>query len=431
MHSIRRIAALVGVTALAGAFVSGPASADNAEVFLGSAAARGLNVKVVSPLALDGVPNTLQASLGSAFAEASSAQTAKAEGIGQLLPTLLASTKKTAIANAGESVNLPKGCAQAHDLEGIVNLGLACGSAVANVVNGLPQAHSAGSVAGLNVNGQTALLDLEAATTVVGDTLMGALDTVCDTLADTAEEVCDVTTTVKDLVTSILETETLNVAVGESTADVVTEAGKITSTSSASGAVVRLLPLPQVNGLPSTEPVATIEVSSAKATAAYDRVAGASTASADPAIVRVKFNTVLTQALGLNEIAVTPGQSHTILAGTPLESDIIVAGSTISDNNTRAVADGVKLHLLKPLGQSAAGALDGGIMLELAHAEAGVAGTPAVITPVETPRVIETPRAPAELPRTGGTPWIPVAGAGALALAAVVRRASMKAAASK
>lgn len=427
MHSIRRIAALVGVTALAGAFVSGPASADNAEVFLGSAAARGLNVKVVSPLALEDVPSTLQASLGSAFAEASSAQTAKAEGIGQLLPTLLASTKKTAVANVGESVNQPKGCAEAHDLEGIVNLGIACGSATASAVNGLPQAHSVGSVAGLNVNGQTALEDLEAVTTIVGDTLSGALNTVCQTLNQT----CDVTTTLQDLVTSILETETLNVAVGESTADVVTEANKITSTSSASGAVVRLLPLPQVNGLPSTDPVATIEVSSAKATASYDRLAGASSASADPAIVRVKFNTVLTQALGVNEIAIGPGHSETILPGSALESDIIVAGSTVSADKTRAVADGVKLHLLKPLGESAPGALDGGIMLELAHAEAGVAGTPAVVTPPAPDPGIDSPRAPAELPRTGGTPWIPVAGAGALALAAVVRRASMKAAASK
>lgn len=431
MHSIRRIAAVVGVTALAGAFVAGPASADNAEVFIGSSAARGLNVKVVSPLALEGVPSGLQASLGSAFAEATSAQTAKAEGIGQLLPTVVGATKQTAVAKAGEAINLDKACAKTVGLEEIVNLGIACGAASASVKDGLPQAHSIGSVAGLSVDGSTALEELDAVTTVIGDTLYGALDTVCETLADTADEVCDVTTTVKDLVTSVLETKTLDVQVGESTADVVTEAGKITSSSSASAAVVRLLPLPQVNGLPSTDPVATIEVSSAKATAAYDRVKGASTASADPALVRVKLNTVLSKALGQNEIAIAPGETRTILENTPLESTIIVAGSSVSADGTKAVADGVKLHLAKPLGESALGAKDGGILLELAHAEAAVAGQPAVTTPA--PPVLEIPRTdgPAELPRTGGTPWIPMAGVGALALAVVVRRASLKAAASK
>lgn len=435
MHSIRRIAAVVGVTALAGAFVAGPASADNAEAYLGSAAARGLNVKVATPAAPGVDANAVQVTLGSAFATAASDMTAKAEGIGQLVPSQLPSTKSTAAADAAApSADGGKVCAKSETVAEIVDLGIACGAATATVQNKLPIAESSGSVLGLSVNGSTQLSVLDPVTSVVGPILSGALDQVCETLRPTTEIPCDATTTVKDLVNSVLKTKTLDVAVGESTAKVVTDAAHITSTSQASGAVIRLLPLPQVNGLPSTDPVATIEVSSAKATAVYDRAAGKTlTPTADPALVRVKFNTVLTRALGQNEIALVPGETRTILNGTPLESTISLAGTQIvtNPNGTQgAIADGVKLHLLKPLGESSPGALDGGITLELAHAEAGVAGTPAVTTSVPK---IELPRTdgPAELPRTGGTPWIPAVGVGALALAAVVRRAAKAAAAAK
>jgi hypothetical protein len=154
-----------------------------------------------------------------------------------------------------------------------------------------------------------------------------------------------------------------------------------------------------------TNPVASIIVSSAKAQAVYDRNAGASQASFDPALVTVRLSTVLT---GNQEIKIAPGETITLLQGTPLESEIVVAdGKTFknADGSMAAVADGVKLHLLK--------GVNGGILIELAHAEAGVIGALPQVSPI----------APAfELPRTGGTPWIPVAGASALGFAVLVRR---------
>jgi hypothetical protein len=416
MHTFRRLVAVASVTALAGAFAAGPAGADSAEVYTGSAAARGLNISVVNP-----VDNTtVQATLGAAAAKAESNLTATATGQGEVVPPVLA-TVKTASANTGaQSVDAGQGCAQAQAVAGVVNLGIACGSASASVANGLPSAISSGSIAGLGVNGSTALSQLNAVTTPLGQTLGGVLDTVCSDLSAT----CDATTTVKDLVTSILQTKTLDVSVGQSDSKVITDAGKIASTASASGAVIKLLPLPQVNGLPSTDPVATISVGAASATATYDRNTGTSTPSFDPAVVRVTFNTVLTNALGLHEVEVPAGKDITILQGTPLESRIIVgAGSkTVSaDGKTaNAVADGVSLRLLEPLGASSATALDGGITLQLAHAEAGIGGAPAVVTAApKAPVVHETPR---ELPRTGGNPFIPMAGVGVLALAVVTRR---------
>jgi LPXTG-motif cell wall-anchored protein len=422
MQRIRKLAALAGVTVLAGAFVANPAGADSAEAYMGSAAARGLNISVVTPL--DAAKN-FKATLGAASAKATSALTAEATGTGQVLPDLL-STSRTASASAQKLNDNPdKGCALPLNLVDVVDLGIACGDAQASIANDLPVAISEGSVAGLTVDGKTALDRLDAVTEPIGATLETVLDTVCTSLS----QACPATTTVEDLINSILDTRTLDVSVGKSTASVVTEAGKVTSSAQASGAVVKILPLPQVSGLPSTEPLATIEVSSAKATAVYDRVTGTSVPAADPALVRVKFNTALTQSLGVNEIAVQPGVTQDILAGTPLHSRIIVAGTqnvTNPDKSVGAIADGVKLQLLMPLGESAAGALDGGVTLELAHAEAGVAGAPKEVTPI-VPQV-QLPDVPRELPRTGGNAWLPIAGASVLALAVLVRRTVLKAA---
>jgi LPXTG-motif cell wall-anchored protein len=94
-----------------------------------------------------------------------------------------------------------------------------------------------------------------------------------------------------------------------------------------------------------------------------------------------------------------------------------VAGGTATtnpDGSATATADGVSVQALK-------GLPGGGITLQLAHAEAAVNGTKAVVTPPApaTP-VAVTPRG--ELPRTGGTPWLPIAGAVLLGIAVIARR---------
>jgi hypothetical protein len=71
----------------------------------------------------------------------------------------------------------------------------------------------------------------------------------------------------------------------------------------------------------------------------------------------------------------------------------------------RSPVPGVKLDLLQ--------GVSGGVVLELAHAEAGVAGAPASkASPVAAPK---------SLPRTGGLPLWPLA-LGVVALAAATRR---------
>jgi hypothetical protein len=395
---IRRIVGVSGACLLATAMVAGHAGADTPgtpETYAGTAAARGLVLNVLGQPATFGVSN----------AKVDSTLKAAADASGQLEQQQSVTT--ASVSTDGASSNQPKTCATPAlpaQVAAIVDVGLACSQSAAAVQSGNPVASSSGSVASVDLKANTVLNQVESQLGI-GDKLSQILAPLTGTPLD------PVKTTVEDLVNSVLNTQTLSVQLGTSTSDVTTKAGTVTSTATAAGAVVKILPAPVVNGVPSVDPVATIEVSSAKATAAYDRTNGTSTPSFDAALVHVHLNT----ALQVVDFAVPVGQTQTILAGTPLESTITVAnGSTVknADGSVGAIADGVSLQLLK-------GLPGGGLTLQLAHAEAGVAGTPAV-----APTVVQ---AVAQLPRTGGTPWIPFAGTGILALAFITRRTVVRA----
>jgi len=396
MATIRRLAGLAGALTLAGALVAPPSTAQTAkpESYIGSAAGRALDLSVLS------LPKV---TLGVSSANVTSLPTAVGEGAGSL--GLAGTTQKAEVTSPG-SMTLPSTCAVPLPVAGLLNLGLACGSASASIVDANPVATGEGSVATVDLNGQ-ALLDAVGPLT---DTLTGTVATALDPVCGLVSLTCTVTDTVGDVLTSVLETKTLEVAAGKSTSSVTTEGSKVTATATSTGAEIKLLPLPVVGGTVSTEPLATIIVGTAKATAVYDRATGTSTPTVDPALVTVRFNTLLTNTLGIaQEISVPIGQSLVVpgTAGTPLETEIVVAaGRTVTnpDGTIGAFADAVKVHALK--------GVSGGILLSLASAEAGVGGSVAVAAPI--PAV--------ELPRTGGTPWLPIVGASVLGLAVLFRR---------
>src|SRR5437899_1033816 len=171
------------------------------------------------------------------------------------------------------------------------------------------------------------------------------------------------TDTVKDFLEALGTTQTAAIRIGKSVTDVTAQQGVVTSTGSAAGGQVDILPQGGLNGLP----VASIIVGDAHAVSAYDRSTGVSTAQFTPAIATIRLSTpALSQ-----EIPVRAGQTVCILDGTPLESCVIAGDGRTSTAGGKsvAVADGVKLDLLQ--------GVSGGVVLELAHAEAGVEGTPA------------------------------------------------------
>lgn len=400
MARFRRLAAAAGAITLASVFVAGPASAQTGgtpESYVGSAAGTALDLTVLS------LPKV---TLGVSTAKVTSLLTAIAEGAGSL--GLTGATVRAEVANSGTQTQ-PNACAVPLPVANILNIGLACGSASAAITASNPNANSEGSVASIDLAGQNLLDAVAPVTDTVQGTVGSTLDTVCGLLAAT----CNLTGTVGDVLNSVIETKTLEVSAGKSISSIVTEAGKVTSTATSTGAQIKLLPVPNIAGAVSTEPLITITVGQASAKAVYDRATGASTPTVDPALVRLNINSTLASTLGLPaEVTVPVGQSFELLTGTPLATEIVAAaGRTVqnADGTVGAIADAVKVHALK--------GVSGGILLNLARAEAGVGGA-----------LARAPQLPVlELPRTGGTPWIPVAGVSVLGLAVLVRRFAVRA----
>lgn len=393
MARTHRLVAAAGAFALSSAFVTGPVAAQAPSVaatYVGSAAGRALDIKLLGQ----------DTSLGVTTGKVTSALTSVAEGAGQLLN--LGSTQRTEVSGSGTQ-SKPEACAAALPLLDVLDIGLACGSATSSIEGGNPVAKALGKVTGLDLNLQNVL-----GLAGVQDLASGTVDTVQSTvcgLPALGPVLCPVVQTATGTVNNLLNTKTLELTIGDSVTDIVTDAGKVTSTATASGGEIKLLPLRVLDGV-DLGPLATITITSAKATAVFDRATGKSTPTVDPSLVTIRLGA--TALLPLTEIKVPIGASQTILQGTPLESDIIVAaGRTVTnpDGTIGAIADGVRLNLLK--------GLNGGIQLGLAHAEAGVGGTLAQITPL-IPNL--------ELPRTGGVPWIPMFGVGVLGLAVLARR---------
>jgi hypothetical protein len=418
MVRIRRIAAIAVLCVVAGAYgVASPAHADTPEVFKGDALATGLDLHVLGTAV----------TLGQATSSVKSAVEAVGVGAGQLLSLTSPALRSIATPLAPGPNTSAEKCAGVDlpsPLNSLLSVGIACGASAASFTNSLPVATGSGKVLGLGLSANTVLSQVDNALKL-GDTLATTLNPIGEALKGSPLD--GTVDTVVGLVKDVLQTKTLDVTLGESTSIVKSEVGKITSESNASGAVIRILPLPQAlqsAGLP-TDPVVTITVAAAKASATFDRGTGVATPTVTPSLVHIHLNSA-TNILGLHDIDIAPGVSQTILQGTPLESTIAVAaGSTAQSADRReagASADGVLVHLLKGLGESAPGALDGGIKLNLAHAEASVGGALATSTP--NVLAVEQVR---QLPRTGGPgPLFPAIGAGILVLAVVGRRVSLR-----
>ena len=380
MRSIWRRGAVIAALVLATAMVAVPAQADTAEVYLGNAAGRALDLSVLG--------NKL--TFGSAAATASSVLTAKANAAGQLaVPSTVSEASATSASPDSSSGEQCGPAVLPEQTGGLLSAGLACSSSIAQIKDGLPLASGEGSVASLDLHADTLLAPVIAPIKQPLLQVLGVLDPIPVPVNDTVGQLLD----------ALGKTETLAVRIGKTTTDATAQKGIVTSTGSAAGGQVDILPQGGLNGLP----VASIIVGDAHAVSTYDRSTGASTAKYTPAIATIR---VSTPALS-QEIPVTVGQTVCILDGTPLKSCVIAGdGSTsTAGGKSVAVADGVKLDLLQ--------GVSGGVVLELAHAEAGVEGTPATkASPIAAPK---------SLPRTGGLPLWPLA-LGVVALAASTRR---------
>ena len=415
MRLVQRLGAVMVSVLLTGALLAAPASADQAESFVATGLARALNLRVLG----------ISATVGASGMEMNSSPLAKANGAGVLLSGAPTTSQTQAQASGPGVTDGPRQACLLGPLSlaALVDIAAACGSAKADTVNGIPQAFGQGTVAAIDIGGQQVLdlldpvlglldpvLDqvLTAAQGVVGPALGGlqlpvlgelvGLDPGTDLVSDLVDRLGDVT----DLATVLL---------GDSTVTGTTTADKVTARAVAKGGQIDVLPGLALGGAP----LLSIKVGSAQATAVFDRTganAGSSTPSFDAAIATVTLGLPILGGT-VTEIPIKLGQPLTLLAGTPLESTISLGAGTTEkkpDGSVVAVADGVSLHLLK--------GINGGILLELAHAEAAVGGR----VHIATQQVQQAPQRVEVLAKTGSEPWLPMAGATMLLAAYAGRR---------
>jgi LPXTG-motif cell wall-anchored protein len=421
MRTVQRLGA-IGLAALVmTAVLALPATAQTQTVetrpesYIATAAARGLDLNLFGT----------RVTIGQSSALVNSTPSAKASGAGVALVSGTVSNSE--VNGAEQSAAPPKACVLNLPVAGLLAVELACGESRVTTVGGAPAAFGSGAVAGVDLAALSALEPvvtllqqlLSSLLPVVDQTIGAVLPTLTPTLSgllgplagslglNTGSTVAPVSGLVNGLLEGIQRaTSLLDIGLGESTAQAVTSATAVTATAVAAGAQIDLLPGLALGG----GPLLSIIVGSARSTSIFDRGTAKSTPAFDAAIARVRLGPLL----GGIEIPIALGQPLTLLAGTPLETTISLgAGRTVTDPNTGAVAsyaDGVSIQLLK--------GVNGGIGLELAHAETGAGGQTRltsqqqVITPVPTPI----------LAKTGNDPWLPLAGAGMLMLALVVRR---------
>jgi hypothetical protein len=433
MRSIRRVGALAVAGVLLSAVATGTAGADTPASYTGSASGYALR--------LSGLGETFTA--GGSEAKAASDGTGAATGTGD---SLVSENVVTATNPPGETK--PEACATSlppAPLDAVLALGLACGSASATGAGLASTSTATGKVAGLDVNVQNVISELPIEIPV-GETVGGVLTEVCTGVTGTPlEPLCAVTATVDGALVSLTSTQTLAAEIGSSTSGVTVNGNAVTSKSEGQAATIKILPNPVLQGVQLSEPLVTISVAQARAQVLCDLTSGNATPSYDPAIVRVKLAGPIAALLGdvanplpivtipanplingqlepvldfeSGEFSVTPGTTVVLFPGLPIQTTIVVGGGSSKvnpDRSASATADGVRIAAA----ELAPAPLAGGLLLNLAHAEAAGACVAATVTPA-TP-VVETPR---ELPRTGGTPWLPLAGVAALAVAVVTRRA--------
>lgn len=345
--------------------------------------------------------------LGMALSRANSAPSAIGVGAGQCTllgddpdPQSLPCTDESTVTTEypgtpGDGVEICAGALPAP-LNDIVDLRVACGSSKSGVKKGLPFTINKGRMAHLGVTLPVGtVLDSVPVNELVGD----LTETLSPVLDLAPKEVRDAVDNVVEIVTGVGKTEALAVELAPASSTVTSKGSGLHVASDAAGALIGVLGIPEgkvdgtnvsVESDPLKNGLLIIEVGRAQATASIDSKTAAATSAASPALVTVKVRDITKPEPTYVEVTVAPGETVTVLAGTPAESTITAADSTTTEDGTsaKAVADAVRLHLLK--------GVNGGVVLGLGRATAAVNGDV-----VKDKRIVGAPPEKV-LPFTGG-----------------------------
>ncbi|MEX0659003.1 MAG: hypothetical protein WD080_07710 [Egibacteraceae bacterium] len=244
-----------------------------------------------------------------------------------------------------------------------------------------PSADGDAAAATLSLNANQPLADL----LPLQDLLEGVSDTLLGAIAD-ADPLGGLGATLKEQVDFIAENldevPLATVAVGPSSSASSNAAGVTRASATAQGAKLILVPtpLPELIDV-GIEGLVIVEVGQASVDVSSDATTGQ--ASADPAIVRVSV--LDPAALSYDVVELVPGAVECLLADTPLQICLSLAGSEIVQDgpNAAASAQGVQIRALgDPLPE---------LVLTLAAVEAGVSAAPAAPPPPPPPTTTPLP----------------------------------------
>lgn len=392
---MKRIAALLALSALiAGALISPASSAPKSRVIYGlEGQGRGLELSIAG----QGV------TLGLALASGDSSPSAMGVGAGQCtvlgknpdpndLPCNEATTEQSS--TEGDEGDPGQACAVPSlpaPLDTVLTVDLACGSSISDLLGGtLPVTTNEGKVAEIAVG-----LDLSGLIPQAEDAKEQLIDALQEIIEQAPEQIRNA---LNQLLDALDEGQAVQVIAGPATSNITADGPVLEVQSSAAGATIGAVGIPDLDAegipIPNTanaveDGLIIVEVGKATASAQVQKSDAASSAEATAAIVTVKVRDITQAEPTYQEIPVAPGQSVTILEGTPAESTITAAVATSEEKAGSAVsaADAVRVHLLK--------GVEGGVQLGLGRATAAVTGR-------EVQPQVPKP-ASQELPRTGGT----------------------------
>lgn len=299
--------------------------------------------------------------------------------------------KSSAPGSTNEAGEVCAGPAIPAPLDTVLNVDLACGASTSSVTNAGPVSSNTGKVGEVTLG-----FDLGGLIPQAEDAKEQLVDQLQDIIGGAPEPIANA---VNQLLDSVDEGQAGQIVLGPATSDITSKAGKVTVSSDSAGALIGVAGIPDLDneGVPipgsstaTEDGLIIIEIGRSNATASVNKTTAAADAASTAALVTVKVRDITQVKPTYVEVSVAPGQTVTILQGTPAESTITAAAATkeVKKGAAVAAADAVRLHLLK--------GVSGGIKLGLARATAAASAEVAPAVKAQQP-----PPAAKILPQTG------------------------------
>jgi hypothetical protein len=235
-------------------------------------------------------------------------------------------------------------------LDSVLAIATACGSSQSGKAGAFAGTANEGQVADVAVN-----LDLSGVSQQVED----VKDQVVDAIRGIVDQAPEPVKNALDRILDVIDVgQAGEIKIGTATSTISPTKGGLQVVSTAKGAVVGVLGIPDVNAqgdpIPGTadateDGLLIVEIGTSETSVSVNTTAATAEAKASPAIVTLKVRDITQLQPTYTEIPVAPGETQTVLEGTPLESTVTAADSVIENKGSTAAgaSNAVRLDLVK------------------------------------------------------------------------------------